>query len=58
VTAASASLGLVAVLTLTADLRAAGLLVVLGGVLLLAYGGHPALRERHQRLRRLYAFTQ
>src|SRR5919198_360592 len=57
-TAASASLGLVAVLTLTADLRAAGLLLVLGGVLLLAYRGHRALRERHQRLRRLYAFTQ
>jgi diguanylate cyclase (GGDEF)-like protein len=57
-TAASASLGLVAVLTLTADPRAAGLLLVLGGVLLLAYRGHRALRERHQRLRRLYAFTQ
>src|SRR5919197_30253 len=57
-TAASASLGLVAVLTLTADLRAAGLLLVLGGVLLLASPGHRALRERHQRLRRLYAFTQ
>jgi hypothetical protein len=55
---ANTSLALVAVLTLVADLRAAGLLLAVAAVLLLAYRGYGSLRQRHHHLERLYDFTR
>jgi diguanylate cyclase (GGDEF)-like protein len=55
---ANTSLALVAVLTLVADLRAAGLLLAVAAVLLLAYRGYGSLRQRHHHPERLYDFTR
>jgi len=53
-----ASLALLAVLTLQADARAGWLLVLVAGVILLAYRGYAGLGERHANLERLYTFSR
>ncbi|HEX6677179.1 MAG TPA: diguanylate cyclase, partial [Actinomycetes bacterium] len=53
---ANTSLALVAVLALAADLWAAELLLAVATVLLLAYRGYGALRQRHRHLEQLYDF--
>ncbi len=53
-----ASLALLAVITLQADARAGWLLVVVAGVILLAYRGYAGLGERHANLERLYTFSR
>jgi diguanylate cyclase (GGDEF)-like protein len=52
------SLAMVAVVVLVHDRQVAWLLLVLAGVLFLAYRAYASLREQHERLRRLHRFTQ
>jgi diguanylate cyclase (GGDEF)-like protein len=51
------SLGLVAVIVLDSDVRAAGLLVVLAAILFLAYRAYASLTQGYARLELLYGFT-
>ncbi len=52
------SLGLVAVILLTSDVRAAGLLLVLAVVLFVGYRGYTSLTQGYARLELLYGFTR
>jgi len=52
------TLGLLAVVTLEADVRAGWLLGVVAAVVLLAYRGYGGLGERHANLERLYTFSR
>jgi diguanylate cyclase (GGDEF)-like protein len=52
------TIGLVAVISLTASRTSSWLLVALGALLLLAFRGYASLAERHLNLERLYRFSQ
>jgi diguanylate cyclase (GGDEF)-like protein len=52
------SLAMVAVVVLRHDRQVAWLLLVVAGVLFLAYRAYASLREQHERLRRLHRFTR
>ena len=52
------SLALIAVVMLAADRQVAWLLLVLAGVLFVAYRAYASLREQHQRLSHIHHFTR
>jgi diguanylate cyclase (GGDEF)-like protein len=54
----TSSLALVAVVVLRHDRQVAWLLLVVAGILFLAYRAYASLREQHERLRRLHRFTR
>jgi diguanylate cyclase (GGDEF)-like protein len=54
----TSSLALVAVVVLRHDRQVAWLLVVVAGILFLAYRAYASLREQHERLRRLHRFAR
>lgn len=54
----NACVGLVAVMVLWVDARAAVLLVVIGAILCVTYRAYASLRQRHASLELLYQFTQ
>jgi diguanylate cyclase (GGDEF)-like protein len=56
--ATNTSLALVAVVALVHDRQTAWLLLLVAGVLFLAYQAYASLREQHQRLRLLHQFTR
>jgi diguanylate cyclase (GGDEF)-like protein len=56
--ATNTSLALVAVVALVHDRQTAWLLLLVAGVLFLAYRAYASLREQHQRLRLLHQFTR
>jgi diguanylate cyclase (GGDEF)-like protein len=51
-------LGLIAILLLSADLRTAGLLIVIAALLGVAYRGYTSLSDKHESLVLLHRFTQ
>jgi diguanylate cyclase (GGDEF)-like protein len=52
------SLALIAVVVLAADRQVAWLLLVVIGILFVAYRAYASLRQQHERLRRLHHFTR
>jgi diguanylate cyclase (GGDEF)-like protein len=54
----TSSLAMVAVVVVRHDRQVAWLLLVVAGILFLAYRAYGSLREQHERLRRLHRFTR